>query len=140
MRKFVAGMFVAAALAGCGKQVEFPKGSLLSAKAQKDASQYKLGFEEVMEFVEGELGEYVIVASVPEDKPVVSIEGLPATATFSGADWRISWRPPAGSSKSTRIGSHFHSYPIRIHLRADTDQEDVLIRTAVLVVFEGAKP
>lgn len=130
---------LAVALVGCGKEVVFPKGNLLSVKAEKDMSQYKLGFEEVMAFTENELGEYVIVAAVPNDTPVVTVEGLPDTASFSGSDFRISWRPPVGAAKSSRPGYHFQTYPIRIHLKGSTDVDDVLVRTAVLVVFEEAK-
>lgn len=137
---FIALLFVSITFAGCGKQLEFPKGNLLSVKPTQDPNQYQLGFEEVMEFREGELAEYAIVAKVPQNSPVVTVEGLPGSATFSEKDMRICWKPTAGTAKATAIGqAGYSTYPIRIHLRASSDPLDVVIRKAVLVVFEGSK-
>lgn len=132
-------LFVSITFAGCGKQLEFPKGNLLSVKPTQDPTQYQLGFEEVMEFREGELAEYAIVAKVPANAAVVTVEGLPASATFSEKDRRICWRPTVGMGKNAVGGSGYATYPIWIHLRASSDPLDVVVRKAVLVVFEGSK-
>lgn len=131
-------LFISLGLAGCGKQLEFPKGNLLSVKPPKDVNKYQLGYEEVMEFREGELAEYVIAAVVPDDSPVVTVEGLPPSATFSEKTFRLTWTPAPGMSKGTR-DARFATYPIKIHLRGTLDPLIVVTRKAVLVVFESSK-
>lgn len=134
---FLGLLFVSIVVAGCGKQLEFPKGNLMSAKPSQNPDDYQLGFEEVMAFREGELAEYAIFAKVPENAAVVTVEGLPGSATF--AQNRICWRPTAGSAKAAAGSSGYATYPIRIHLRASSDPLDVVTRKAVLVVFEKSE-
>lgn len=128
-------------LAACGKQVEFPKAALLPYQQPKDHSKYKLTVEDVMEFWEGELAEYQLSAAVPDDTAVVSIEGLPDTASFSDSTLRIRWKPPMGAGKGSRPESRLATYPIRVHLRGGNDPLDILIRRVILVVYQkAAKP
>ncbi len=122
-------------MGGCG-QVEFPKNTLSPVKPPKDTTQYQLGFTDIMEFKEGEFSEYQINPKVPESGvPVVTVTGLPKGAQFNSTTMRVSWAVPIGFINSVPHESNGTAIlPLEIHLRAEGDPVDVLVRQAKMWV------
>jgi hypothetical protein len=128
-------LYLAAALAGCS-QSPFPADELSVIKQPLVATQnYRLVYESAMEFTEGELAEYTIVAQVPAGgSPVVTAEGLPEGAKLLESPLRLSWQPPAGSSRDPVHPARDHvTYRARLTLRSAVDPKVVIRRPLVLI-------
>lgn len=92
-------------------------------------ADYGLAMKQIMEFSEGQAGEYSVEAWVPfPGNAIVAVSGLPEGATFDPATMKIKWTP------SRQAQRH---YAIEIVVKSDRDEIAVYRRSAVLLVEDS---
>jgi hypothetical protein len=134
-----ASLVLLALVAGC-KQNPLPTdGELLREKPPVKAPVLPpllLEMPESVDFFEGKAGELEIKASVPAPgNPLVTIEGLPAGATYDAGTGKLTWTPDflaANDERDPRAAEK--AYPLRVFLRSSEDNLTYVQRPLVILV------
>lgn len=108
------------------------------AEVKEVLPPYGLSAPDVMEFTEGNLGEYLIEAWVPSPaNAIVTITGLPEGAVYNSAQSKISWRPGFDSANdSQKISTVMRFYPIEISVQSDQEKKVAPIKKNVVLVVK----
>jgi hypothetical protein len=124
-------------LIGCGSMPLGPDG-LQNNSAHLQG--FHLDFEEIMEFVQGQRGEFKIEATVPSPgAAILNAEGLAEGASLEGNT--LIYTPPCSLSLAEgKFYRGYLSHRIRISLRSDKDSKSILQKSAVMIVFRHADP
>lgn len=101
---------------------------------------FKLEFEDVMEFEQGELKDYPVTYEVPSGyTPTVSAENLPEGATFENQT--LSWKPSC--QIDFQSGAFFRGYMyyhVIFSLRLQESKDSVIQKSALMIVNKFNKP
>ncbi len=130
-------------LSGCN-QVPTPTGGIVSKSEPGEAKpvvpSYRLVVAPLLEFTEGQLSEYKILASVPSPGTTfVKIAGLPPGATFDSATHTLSWKPEFDAAGETH-SSFDQTFPIRIELSGFPDGITTVSRESTIRVLNVLRP
>lgn len=134
--------FLASSLfVGC-QENPYPKGNGVIVKTptleEQPLPELSLAVDDVIEFREGRKGTYLIRGAVAEPgKPVISVEGLPAGASFDKKTNLISWIPDhfAGNDPNDP-GIKSQLYPITVQIRSDKDEFRAFRKEVNLIVYD----
>jgi hypothetical protein len=139
--------FLAAAFGLSACQDPFPPDRDFSpqkpaAKEPPLAMPYSIEVPGVMQFKEGETGEFEIKARVPAPgTPVVEVIGLPEGAAFSRSHLTLSWTPgyDAGNDPEDE-SSLFKRYTAKVRVSSSETPDAVLEEPIVLWVIDSLRP
>ncbi len=137
-RSFLAGAVIATALSGC--QVDpFPaEGTIRQDKPVERpvAKPWGIDVPERLEFEEGRLGEYRVMAHVPAPAtPILAMADLPAGVSFDSETGVISWEPDFAAGNDPRDPTaDSRSYVARVLLSSSEEPQSVIEKIVTLVV------
>ncbi len=95
-----------------------------------------------LEFIEGQEGQFQVTGWVPAPgSPVLAIEDLPAGASFSAADQKLSWNPGFADGNNPRNPSlGYRDYPVRVVLFSSDEPRATITKSVLLVVHDTPRP
>ena len=97
---------------------------------------FLLEFDKAMEFEQGQLGKYEIIASVPEPGNVVlSVEGLPEGAVIEDG-WLIFTPSCEALLTAGRYFRSYETFKFRITLTSDDDPESIVQDAGFILVHK----
>lgn len=126
---------------GC-QENPYPKGNGVIVKTptleKQPLPELSLAVNDVIEFREGRKGSYLIRGAVAAPGvPVISVEGLPAGATFDKKTNLLTWIPDhfAGNDPNDP-GIKSHLYPITVQIRSSKDEYRAFRKEVNLIVYD----
>lgn len=139
------GLVAALAVVGCSnnpypssKDAQFSK---TRPEVQRIFPALSLQVPSLMEFNEGEAGEFPIIANAGRSMGVVTVTDLPGTATFDPETRKISWTPTFfDGNDPNNPDADSRSYPVTVRLFSESDANAVIERQIVLLVRNVKRP
>ena len=143
MKFLLLTLVVVLSITGCKSNPYDGKANLQDTDPKKPVEKkpgqitnFGLEAPDVMEFVEGELGEYIVRGAVPTPgMAIIEIENLPKGMKYDPITFKLSWIPGfTDGDDPANLKSGIRTYKVSVQVSSDLDSLNVLSKNSVIIV------